>query len=336
MSAPRAAKHRGNQPEMSDRNPTAITSQTMTTQIITSKTDRRRGIDPQASGPKPGRLNPGRIGLYLFLVIAAIFFILPLYVMIATSFKSLAEIRLAQIFALPAHFDISAWIAAWSSDCGLSQCSGISRGFWNSVKITVPSTVISVLLGAFVGYVLSFWRPRGADTLFGIIVIAGFIPMQVFIYPTVRLVAFVNLYGSLAGIVLVHILFSLPLTVLLFRNYYVSIPRDLFQAARIDGAGFMRIFVSLMLPMATPMLVVAGILQFTGIWNDFLLGLIFAGRDNLPMTVQLNNIVNTTFGEVQYNLNMAATLLTAAVPLVAYFVSGRWFVRGITAGAVKG
>jgi glucose/mannose transport system permease protein len=297
---------------------------------------RRRGVNPHASGPKPFRVDPGRIGLYLFLAIAAAFFLLPLYVMVVTSFKSLDEVRMAQIFMPPAHIDTRAWVNAWSSDCGAAKCSGISQGFWNSVKITVPSTVISVLLGAFVGYVLSFWRPRGADALFGIIVVSGFIPLQVFVYPMVRAVAFLELYGTLPGIVLVHVIFSLPLTVLLFRNYYVAIPRDLFQAARIDGAGFMRIFISLMLPMATPMLVVAGILQFTGIWNDFLLGLVFAGRDNLPMTVQLNNIINTTFGEVQYNLNMAATLLTAAVPLAAYFLSGRWFVRGITAGAVKG
>lgn len=295
-----------------------------------------KSFNPKAFGPKPFRVSPGRIGLYLFLLAAAAFFILPLYVMVVTSFKSLDEVRMAQIFVLPSHLDFSAWIGAWSSECDYEQCSGISQGFWNSVKITVPATVISVLLGAFVGYILSFWRPKGAEILFGIIVVTGFVPLQVFIYPTVRAIAYLDIYGTLWAIILVHIIFSLPLTVLLFRNYYVSIPHDLFQAARIDGAGFFRIFRSLMLPMATPMLVVAGILQFTGIWNDFLLGLVFAGRDNLPMTVQLNNIVNTTFGEVQYNLNMAATLLTAAVPLAAYFVSGRWFVRGITAGAVKG
>ncbi|WP_138469161.1 carbohydrate ABC transporter permease [Poseidonocella sp. HB161398] len=303
---------------------------------MTARPRAARGITREAEGPRPFRVEPGRIGLYLFLAVAAAFFILPLYVMLATSFKSLDEVRLAQIFALPHTLDISAWIAAWTSDCEPGQCFGISAGFWNSVKITVPSTAISVLLGAFVGYILSFWRPKGADTLFAIIVLAGFIPLQVFVYPVVRAFAWLNLYGTLSGIVLVHVIFSLPLTVLLFRNYYAAIPHDLFQAARIDGAGFLRIFWSLMLPMTGPMLVVAGILQFTGIWNDFLLGLVFAGRENLPMTVQLNNTVNVTFGEVRYNVNMAATLLTAAVPLAAYFVSGRWFVRGITAGAVKG
>jgi glucose/mannose transport system permease protein len=134
----------------------------------------------------------------------------------------------------------------------------------------------------------------------------------------------------------VHVVFSVPLVTLLFRNYYASIPIELFKAARVDGAGFWRIFTAIMLPMSTPMLVVASLMQLTGIWNDILLGLVFAGRDNLPMTVQLNNIVNTTMGERFYNVNMAATILTAAVPLIAYFISGRWFVRGITAGSVKG
>jgi glucose/mannose transport system permease protein len=158
----------------------------------------------------------------------------------------------------------------------------------------------------------------------------------VFLYPLVRGFATFGLYNSLGGIVLVHVLFGLPLVTLLFRNYFVTIPEELFKASRLDGAGFWRIFGEIMLPMSIPMLVVAAMMQFTGIWNDFLLGLVFAGRDNLPMTVQLNNIVNTTTGERLYNVNMAATILTALVPLAIYFVSGRWFVRGIAAGAVKG
>ncbi|HEY0212929.1 MAG TPA: carbohydrate ABC transporter permease [Paenirhodobacter sp.] len=304
--------------------------------IAPAKGQNRNADNPAARGTRPAGFAPGRIGLYIFLGLTALFFILPLYVMLVTSFKTGEEVRMAHIFQLPRSLNLDAWRAAWSTDCGYAKCPGISTGFWNSVKITVPATICSVLIGAFVGYILSFWRPKGANILFGIIVLAGFIPLQVFLYPTVRVIAFFDIYGTLWAVILVHILYSLPLTVLLFRNYYVAIPFDLFQAARIDGAGFLRIFFALMLPMATPMLVVAGILQFTGIWNDFLLGLVFAGPANQPMTVQLNNIVNVTFGEVQYNVNMAATLLTAALPLVAYFVSGRWFVRGITAGAVKG
>jgi glucose/mannose transport system permease protein len=209
-------------------------------------------------------------------------------------------------------------------------------GFFNSVAIVVPSTVLPILLGALNGYALSFWRPRGAQVLFAVLMLGAFIPVQVMIYPLVKVVAALGLFSSLPGIVLVHTVFSMPVMTLLFRNYYAAIPQELFKAARIDGGGFWRIFVQLMLPMSTPMLIVAAIMQITGVWNDYVLGLVFAGRDHLPMTVQLNNVINTTTGERLYNVNMAATILTSAVPLLVYFVSGRWFVRGIAAGAVKG
>jgi glucose/mannose transport system permease protein len=209
-------------------------------------------------------------------------------------------------------------------------------GFWNSVRIVVPSTVISIAVGAVNGYALSFWRPRGAGVLFGILLAGAFIPVQVMVYPLVRVLAFVHLFSSLPGIVVIHTIFGMPVMTLLFRNYYASLPQELFKAARIDGGGFWRIFMQLMLPMSVPIIVVAIIMQVTGIWNDYILGLVFAGTKNLPMTVQLNNIINTTTGERVYNVNMAATILTSAVPLAIYFISGRWFVRGIASGAVKG
>jgi glucose/mannose transport system permease protein len=216
------------------------------------------------------------------------------------------------------------------------NCTGIRVGFFNSVKILVPSVIVSIAVGSLTGYTLSFWRVRGAGLLFGTLMVVAFVPYQIFIYPLVRVFSFVGINNSIPGIVVIHTIFGLPTMTLLFRNYFASLPPELFRAARIDGAGFLRIFWSVMLPMATPMLVVAIILQVTGIWNDFILGLVFAGRENLPMTVQLNNIVNSTQGERAYNVDMAATILTALVPLVVYFTSGRWFVRGIAAGAVKG
>jgi glucose/mannose transport system permease protein len=202
--------------------------------------------------------------------------------------------------------------------------------------ITVPSTVLPILFGALNGYALSFWRPRGANLLFGVLMLGAFIPVQVMMFPLVRILATLGLFSSLPGIVLVHLVFSMPVMTLLFRNYYASLPRELFHAARIDGGGFLRIFFQLMLPMSVPIVIVAAIMQVTGVWNDYILGLVFAGRDNLPMTVQLNNIINTTTGVRLYNVNMAATILTSLVPLTIYFISGRWFVRGIAAGAVKG
>ena len=277
-----------------------------------------------------------RIGIYAFLVTAAAFFLLPLYVMLVTSVKSMDEIRAGGLFALPLAVTFEPWRQAWSAVCTGAACDGVRAGFWNSVAICVPGTVIPILLGAVNGYALSFWKPRGANLLFGVLLAGAFIPLQVMIYPLVRLLAAGGVFGTLPGIVLVHTIFGMPLLTLLFRNYYAGVPHELFQAARIDGGGFWRIFLQVMLPMSTPIIVVAAIMQVTGVWNDYILGLVFAGRDHLPMTVQLNNVINTTTGTRLYNVNMAATILTAAVPLALYFLSGRWFVRGIAAGAVKG
>ncbi|MEK8032927.1 carbohydrate ABC transporter permease [Ideonella sp. DXS29W] len=290
-----------------------------------------------ASNRRPrAMLRPARIGIYFFLITAAAFFLLPLYVMLVTSVKPMEEIRLGHLFGLPMKMTLEPWAQAWSQACTGLQCEGIQGGFWNSVAIVLPSTMVSILIGALNGYALSFWRPRGSNALFLALLIGAFVPYQVLMFPLVRAFASMSLFGTLPGIVLIHTIFGMPVMTLLFRNYYSTVPRELFMAARIDGGGFWRIFVQLMLPMSLPIIVVAVIMQVTGIWNDFILGLTFAGRDHLPMTVQLNNVINTTTGERLYNVNMAATLLTSMVPLVIYLVSGRWFVRGIAAGAVKG
>lgn len=288
------------------------------------------------SGPRPIRTSWARYGLYAFLAISALFFLTPLYVMVVTSLKSMDEIRAGNILNLPSAFTAAAWVKAWTSACTGLNCNGIKVGFFNSVRILVPSVIVSIAVGSLTGYALSLWRVRGADLIFGTLMVVAFIPYQVFIYPLVRIFSMAGINQTLFGIVVIHTIFGLPTMTLLFRNYFASLPADLFKAARVDGAGFFQIFWSIMLPMAVPMIVVAMILQVTGIWNDFILGLVFAGRENLPMTVQLNNIVNSTQGERAYNVDMAATMLTALVPLAVYFGSGRWFVRGIAAGAVKG
>lgn len=287
-------------------------------------------------GRRPQHLTIGRVGVYAFLATAALFFLLPLWIMVMTSLKPMDEIRLGNIVALPAAMTFEAWSKAWSSACTGLECNGISVGFWNSVRILIPSVILSIVAGAINGYALSFWRVKGANVMFGILLLGAFIPYQVFLYPLVRIFSMTGIYNSLTCIVLVHVIFGLPTMTLLFRNYYAGLPIELFKAARIDGGGFWSIFFRVILPMSTPILVVATILQVTGIWNDFIFGLTFAGRENLPMTVQLNNIVHSTQGERAYNVDMAATMLAALVPLVVYFVSGRWFVRGIAAGAVKG
>jgi len=293
-------------------------------------------LDGAPARARRRRFGIARLGVYAFLFTAALFFLLPLYVMIVTSFKPMIEIRQGGILALPHAFTFEPWRQAWTAACTGAACEGVRTGFWNSVAITIPSTIITILLGAVSGYALSFWRPRGANFLFGVLLAGAFVPVQVMIYPLVRVMALAGIFGSLPAIVLVHLVFGMPVMTLLFRNYYCNVPQELFQAARIDGGGFWRIFLHVMLPLSLPIVVVAAIMQVTGVWNDYILGLVFAGREHMPMMVQLNNLVVTTTGTRQYNLDMAATMLTALLPLALYFVSGRWFVRGIAAGAVKG
>jgi glucose/mannose transport system permease protein len=227
-------------------------------------------------------------------------------------------------------------VKAWATACTGLNCDGLSRGFWNSVRITVPSVVLSIAIASVNGYALANWRFKGADIFFTILIVGAFIPYQVMIYPIVIVLREIGLYGSLWGLVIVHSIFGMPILTLLFRNYFASIPEELFKAARVDGAGFWSIYLKIMMPMALPIFVVAIILQVTGIWNDFLFGVVYTKPDTYPMTVQLNNIVNSVQGVKEYNVNMAATLITGLVPLIVYFISGKLFVRGIAAGAVKG
>lgn len=288
-------------------------------------------------GRKPRRMTVGRIGIYLFLATTALFFIVPLWVMFVTSFKTMEDLRSASMLAIPDAPTLKPWIDAWMHACTGVACDGIRGGFFNSIRILIPSVIGAVAIGAVNGYALSFWRVKGADLLFAGMLIGAFIPVQVFIYPLVRIFASVGLNNSLYGIILVHIIFQMPVITLIFRNYFSSIPTEIFKAARMDGAGFWRIFLFVLMPMSAPIVTVAVILLTTSIWNDFILGLVFAGRANHPMTVMLNNLVNSDEGgERDYAMQMAAVFLTTLVPLIVYFASGRWFVRGIAAGAVKG
>jgi glucose/mannose transport system permease protein len=288
-------------------------------------------------GARPRRtLSRGNIFLYGTLIMVALYYLLPLYVMVVTSLKGMPEIRLGNIFAPPVEITFEPWVKAWAEACTGLNCDGLSRGFWNSVRITVPSVVLSIAIAGVNGYALSYWRFKGAETFFAILIFGAFIPYQVILYPIVILLREIGLYGSLWGLVVVHTIFGMPILTLLFRNYFTSVPEELFKAARVDGAGFWAIYFKIMLPMALPIFVVAIILQVTGIWNDFLFGVVYTRPDTYPMTVQLNNIVNSVQGVKEYNVNMAATIITGLVPLAIYFISGKLFVRGIAAGAVKG
>ncbi|MEP3844336.1 MAG: carbohydrate ABC transporter permease [Paracoccaceae bacterium] len=300
-------------------------------------TDATLNAHSEPRGPRPRRrFSRTNIMLYGTLIVIAMYYALPLYVMIVTSLKGMPEIRIGNVFAPPVEITFQPWVKAWSEACTGINCDGLSRGFWNSVQILIPSVVLSIAVASVNGYALANWRFKGSEVFFTILIIGAFIPFQIMLYPLVIILREMGLYGSVWGLVLVHTIFGMPILTLLFRNYFTSIPEELFKAARVDGAGFWRIYFQIMLPMSLPIFVVGMIIQVTGIWNDFLFGVIYTKPEHYPMTVQLNNIVNSVQGVKEYNVNMAATLLTGLVPLTIYFVSGKLFVRGIAAGAVKG
>ena len=288
-------------------------------------------------GPKPRKTFSRRnIFLYGTLAFIAVYYAIPLYVMTVTSLKGMPEIRLGNIFSPPLEVTFAPWVKAWSQACTGLTCEGLSRGFWNSVQITIPSVIASIIVASINGYALANWRFKGANVFFTILIFGAFIPYQVMLYPLVIMLREIGIYGSLGGLIIVHTIFGMPILTLLFRNYFTSLPEELFKAARVDGAGFWGIYFRIMVPMSLPIFTVAVILQVTGIWNDFLFGIVYTGPENYPMTVQLNNIVNSTQGVQEYNVNMAATIITGLGPLTIYFISGKLFVRGIAAGAVKG
>ncbi|MEM7738684.1 MAG: carbohydrate ABC transporter permease, partial [Deinococcota bacterium] len=257
-------------------------------------------------GPKPRRTFSRRnIMLYGSLFVIAAYYAIPLYIMIVTSLKGMPEIRLGNIFAPPLEITFEPWVKAWSEACTGLTCEGLSIGFWNSVRITIPSVIISIIIASVNGYALANWRFKGANIFFTVLIFGAFIPYQVLLYPIVIMLREIGLFGDLAGLVIVHSIFGMPILTLLFRNYFSSLPEELFKAARVDGAGFWGIYFRVMLPMSIPIYTVAVILQVTGIWNDFLFGLVFTGPGAYPMTVALNNIVNSTQGVVEYNVNMA-------------------------------
>jgi glucose/mannose transport system permease protein len=294
-------------------------------------------LDAGPSGAKPKRfITWQRFVVYTVLIVCAAFFLFPLYIMIITSLKNIQEIRTGNIFLPTLSPSLDAWEKAWNSACTGLYCEGIKVGFWNSVKITVPSTIVSIAVASLTGYTLANWPFKFSEVLFSVLLLSSFIPYIVMLYPLVLITKWLGIFSTLPAVVLVHTIFGLPILTLLFRNYFASLPAELFKAARVDGAGYWQIFFQIFVPMSVPIFTVAVILQVTGIWNDFLFGVIYAGPTNYPMTVQLNNIVNSAMGGKAYNVDMAATILTGLVPLTIYFVSGKYFVRGIAAGAVKG
>ncbi len=280
--------------------------------------------------------NISRLFLYIVLIIFAVYYLLPLYVMLVNSVKPLEEIRGGDMLALPDAFTLTPWAQAWSQAQIGVQATGLKPYFMNSLAMVIPAVLISTLLGALNGYVLTKWRFRGDGIVFGLLLLSCFIPFQIVLIPMARMLGIFGLAGSTSGLVLVHVVYGLGFTTLFFRNYYAAFPSELVRAAQIDGAGFLRIFLRILLPSSGPIIVVTVIWQFTNVWNDFLFGASFADVDSLPMTVALNNLVSSSTGVKEYNVHFAGAILAALPTLVVYVVSGRYFVRGLMAGAVKG
>ncbi|MEM5326941.1 carbohydrate ABC transporter permease [Paraburkholderia sp. JHI2823] len=282
------------------------------------------------------KMNVSRVVIYAALILFALYFLFPLYVMLSTSFKSLDQIHTGTMLSLPTSPTFAPWVKAWSEACTGVRCDGMQPFFMNSVKMVIPAVLISSIIGAFNGYVLTHWRFRGADALFTMLLVGCFIPFQAILLPMARLQGYFGLSNTIGGLVLVHVVYGIAFTTMFFRNFYVSVPAELVKAARIDGAGFFMIFTRIMLPISLPIFMVCLIWQFTQIWNDFLFGIVFSGVDSMPITVALNNLVNTSTGVKEYNVDMAGAIIAALPTLLVYVIAGRYFVRGLTAGAVKG
>jgi glucose/mannose transport system permease protein len=291
-------------------------------------------VDPHARATNL-RFVAQRLGLYAFLGIFAFIYLLPLIVIVANSFRDLPEITQNGLIAIPRSFSLKAWSQAWAHYCVAGTCEGIKRNFFNALWMTIPATILSTIFGAINGYVLSKWRFRGSEALFACMTLGVFMPGQIALLPWAYILGALRLSNSLYGLILVHVIQGLSFTTLFCRNYYVNIPDDLIKAARIDGAGFWRIFRKIVLPLSPPILIVTVIWQFTGIWNEYLFGVVFTGGRQQPITAALVALQTGDQNAHPYDIASCAVLIAAIPPLLIYFFGGKYFVRGLTQGAIK-
>lgn len=287
----------------------------------------------QSTAISTGRIT--RTLIYLVLLLFALFYLLPFFVMVVNSLKPLDEITGGNMMSLPQTWTIQPWLQAWSSAQIGVEPTGLKPYFLNSLLMVVPAVAISTGLGAINGYVLTKWRFRGDNIIFGLLLFSCFIPFQIVLIPMATILGKLGIAGSIPGLVLVHVVYGVGFTTLYYRNYYAAFPTELVRAAMIDGAGFFRIFWRILLPVSGPITVVSVIWQFTNVWNDFLFGASFGGQSQ-PMTVALNNLVSSSTGVKEYNVHFAGAILAALPTLLVYIVAGRYFVRGLMAGSVKG
>jgi glucose/mannose transport system permease protein len=267
-----------------------------------------------------------RLAVYVVLVAAAIFYIIPVYLLFMTGLKGFEEANnQALMWQLPQAANFGSFQEAWKE---------ISPNFINSVRIAVPAAVLSSIVGSINGYVLAKWRFRGSETLFTLVLFGMFIPYQSILIPLLKLETLTGLYGSIEGLIIVHIIYGIPITTLIFRNYYVAIPDELVEAAKVDGAGFFSIYQKILLPLSAPGFVVVLIWQFTSAWNDFLFAATLTKQSSWPVTVAVNNLAGSF--SVAWNVQMAGALIAALPTLLIYVLLGRYFMRGLLAGSLKG
>ena len=289
------------------------------------------GYDPFASSGAWRRMRV-RVIVYFVLGAFAAYYLLPLVIVIMNSFRSLPEITANGLIAFPRSFSLKGWVAAWSTYCIGGTCAGMQENFYNSLRMAIPATILSTAIGALNGYLLSKWQFRGSDLVFGAMTLGVFMPAQIALMPWAYVLSALHLTNSTYGLVLVHTVQGLSFTTLFCRNYYASIPDDLIKAARIDGAGFWRIWRKIILPLSPPILIVTVIWQFTGIWNEYLFGVVFTSGRAQPITAALVALSASQTNVHDYDVMSAAVLIGALPPLLVYFFGGRYFVRGLNSG----
>ena len=263
--------------------------------------------------------------LYLLLIGLSLLFLMPVYVMLVTSLKPLDQVTLTEMWKLPATIDVSSYVTAFER---------LAPNLMNSFYLVIPATLLSALLGSLNGYVLSKWRFKGSETLFTVILFGMFIPYQSILIPLIQFLREIGLYNTIPGLIFVHVVYGIPITTLMFRNFYASIPDEMIESAKIDGAGFLRIFRHIMIPLSITGFVVVAIWQFTNIWNEFLFAVTITTSDQQPIMVALQNLSGSQI--VQWNVQMAGALLAALPTLLVYIFLGKFFVKGLLAGSVKG
>lgn len=275
-----------------------------------------------------------RILIYLILVLFTVFYIIPMYIMILTGMKSFSEIGLSTMWNLPRSLNFESFRLAWLGSAK-GGFRGLSGSFLNSLWLVIPATIISAIFGSLNGYVLTKWRFYSSDLIFTMILFGMFIPYQSILIPLVLTLQKLHVYGTIPGLILVHVIYGIPISTLIFRNYYITVPTEMVEASKIDGANFLGIYRWIIFPLSTPGFAVAMIWQFTSIWNDFLFGLIVTPNPaSQPITVALNNLAGSYI--VQWNVQIAGALLTALPPILVYIFLGRFFLRGLLQGSLKG